>query len=332
MTIPAVTIPFVTLDDPRYGEAVQVAPLIRRVIARNPSKFTYHGTGTYIVGASERAGEVAVIDPGPISDSHRDALTAALAGQRVTAILVTHCHSDHSPLAAWLKQTTGAPTVAFGPHARSHGWVEDDTPEELDDDETKASAAAEATGEAKVEESLDFDFTPDVRVADGAIAATGDGWTLHAIHTPGHTSNHTCYWLDEQRALFTGDHIMGWSTTVITPPDGDMRDYFASLQRVKDLDPAMLWPTHGAPVTETRPFIEAFVQHRLDREAGVLRAVRDGVTMIPDMVKLLYVGVNEKLYKAAGRSVLAHLVKLIDDGLVAHEGPQPGVTTRYRPC
>lgn len=325
------TIPYVTLDDPRYGEAVPVAPLIRRVIARNPSKFTYHGTGTYIVGSHKPGSEVAVIDPGPISDSHREALTAALTGQRVSAILVTHCHSDHSPLAAWLKETTGAPTVAFGPHALSRGWVEDDTPDELDDEEKKASAAAEAAGEAKVEESLDFDFTPDIRVAHEAVAASGEGWTLRAIHTPGHTSNHMCYLLEEQRALFTGDHIMGWSTTVITPPDGDMRDYLASLQRVKDLDPATLWPTHGAPVTDARPFVEAFVQHRLDREAGVLQAVRDGVTMIPDMVRILYVGVNEKLYKAAGRSVLAHLIKLVDDGLVVYEGAQPGVTTPYRP-
>ncbi len=325
------TIPYVTLDDPQYGEAVQVAPLIRRVICRNPSKFTYHGTGTYIVGASEPGSEVAVIDPGPISESHREALTAALANQRVTAILVTHCHSDHSPLAAWLKETTGAPTVAFGPHALSHGWVEDDTPDELDAEETKAAVLAEATGEAKVEETLDFDFTPDIRVAPGDVAASGDGWTIRAIHTPGHTSNHTCYWFEEQRALFTGDHIMGWSTTVITPPDGDMRDYFASLQRVKDLDPATLWPTHGAPVTDAQPFIEAFVQHRLDRESGVLRVVRDGVMLIPDMVRILYVGVNEKLYKAAGRSVLAHLIKLVDDGLVVYEGKQPGVTTPYRP-
>jgi glyoxylase-like metal-dependent hydrolase (beta-lactamase superfamily II) len=327
-----VTIPYVTLDDPHYGEAVQVAPLIRRVICHNPSKFTYHGTGTYIIGASEPGSDVAVIDPGPISESHREALTAALAGQRVTAILVTHCHSDHSPLAAWLKETTGAPTVAFGPHARSHGWVEDDTPDELDAEETRAAVLAEATGEAKVEETLDFDFDPDIRVADGDIAASGAGWTIRAIHTPGHTSNHNCYWFEEQRALFTGDHIMGWSTTVITPPDGDMRDYFASLQRVKDLDPAVLWPTHGAPVTDARPFVEEFVQHRLDREAGVLQLVRGGVTMIPDMVRVLYVGVNEKLYKAAGRSVLAHLIKLVDDGLVVYEGTQPGVTTPYRPA
>ncbi len=326
------TIPYVTLDDPRYGEPVQVAPLIRRVICRNPSKFTYHGTGTYIIGASEPGSDVAVIDPGPISESHREALTAALAGQRVTAILVTHCHSDHSPLAAWLKETTGAPTVAFGPHARRHGWVEDDTPDELDAEETRAAVLAEATGEAKVEETLDFEFDPDIRVADGDIAASGDGWTIRAIHTPGHTSNHNCYWFEEQRALFTGDHIMGWSTTVITPPDGDMRDYFASLQRVKQLDPAVLWPTHGAPVTDARTFVEEFVQHRLDREAGVLQLVRDGVTLIPDMVRVLYVGVNEKLYKAAGRSVLAHLIKLVNDGLVVYEGTQPGVTTPYRPA
>ena len=326
------TIPYVTLDDPQYGESVQVAPFIRRVICRNPSKFTYHGTGTYIVGSSEPGGEVAVIDPGPISESHREALSAALANQRVTAILVTHCHSDHSPLAAWLKETTGAPTVAFGPHALTHGWVEDDTPDELDAEETRAAVLAEVTGEAKVEETLDFDFTPDIRVANGDVAASGEGWTIRAIHTPGHTSNHMCYWLEEQRALFTGDHIMGWSTTVITPPDGDMRDYFASLQRVKDLDPAVLWPTHGAPVTDARVFIDEFVQHRLDREAGVLRVVRDGVTLIPDMVRILYVGVNEKLYKAAGRSVLAHLIKLVADGLVVCEGAQPGVTTPYRPA
>ena len=322
------SIPFVTLDDPRYGEAVQVAPLVRRVIAKNPSKFTYHGTGTYIVGD----GDVAVIDPGPMVDSHRDALVAALEGQRVSAILVTHCHSDHSPLAAWLRERSGAPTIAFGPHAVGTDWVEDDTPDEPDDEERAAAEAAEAAGEAKVEESLDLAFDPDVRVADGEVAAFGDGWTLRAIHTPGHTSNHLCFWLDEQRALFTGDHIMGWSTSVITPPDGNMRDYLASLQRVNDLAPAVLWPTHGAPVTDGKPFVDAFLRHRLDREAGVLAAVRAGTTMIPEMVKSLYVGVDKKLPKAAGRSVLAHLIKLVDDGLVDFDGAQPGVTTPYRPA
>lgn len=324
------SIPFVTLADPRYGEVVQVAPLIRRVIANNPSKFTYHGTGTYIVGE----GDVAVIDPGPALDSHRDALTAALAGSRVRAILVSHCHSDHSPLAAWLREHTGAPTIANGPHRVDPDWVDDDTPDEPDEPEAADAAAGDGgtPSAAKVEEALDLDFDPDVRVADGEVAAAGDGWTLRAVHTPGHTSNHLCFWLDEQRALFSGDHIMGWSTTVITPPDGDMRDYFASLQRVRSLDPAVLWPTHGAPVTEVRPFVDAFVQHRLDREAAVLAAVRDGVALVPDIVARLYANVDRKLHKAAGRSVLAHLVKLVDDGLVALDVAQPGVTTPYRPA
>ena len=324
-------IPFVTLDDPRYGKVVQVAPNVRRVIASNPSKFTYHGTGTYLIG---RGDQVVVIDPGPDLPSHQQALEAALQGQQVAAILVTHCHSDHSPSAAWLKALTGAPTVAFGPHLVDPNWVDDDTPDEPEEEELAEAVAAEARGEApgeaKVEEALDLAFTPDVRVVDGDVAAHDDGWTLVAVHTPGHTSNHTCFWLPEQRALFSGDHIMGWSTTVIAPPDGDMRAYFASLEHVRALDAATLWPTHGSPVTDVAPFLDAFVAHRLDREAQVLAAVRDEVALVPDMVRRLYVGVNEKLYKAAGRSVLAHLIKLVDDGLVAFDGIQPGVTTPYR--
>ncbi|MFM8310761.1 MAG: MBL fold metallo-hydrolase [Ilumatobacteraceae bacterium] len=319
-------IPFVTLDDPRYGEAVEVAPNVRRVIARNPSKFTYHGTGTYIVGT----GDVVVIDPGPALESHRDALAAVLAGSTVRAILVTHCHSDHSPLSQWLKEHTGAPTVAFGPHRVNHDWIDDDVPDEPDPDEL--AAQQEAGAETKVEESLDLAFVPDVAVADGDVAAAPGDLVIRAVHTPGHTSNHLCFWLEGQRILFTGDHVMGWSTTVITPPDGDMRDYFASLDRVRALAPAMMLPTHGAPVTDAAPFLEAFVAHRRGREAQVLAAVRDGVELIPDIVRLLYVGVSEKLYKAAGRSVLAHLIKLVDDGVVRHDGVRPGVTVRYRPA
>ncbi len=194
---------------------VQVSPLIRRVIAHNPSKYTYLGTGTYIVGR----GDVAVIDPGPIIDGHRDALAAALAGETVRTIVVTHCHGDHSPLAAWLHETTGAPTVAFGPH----GAV-DDEPDEPDPDDVEPDSAADAPDpHDEPKETLDLAFDPDVRVADGEVAATGPGYTLRAVHTPGHTSNHMCYALDEERALFTGDHVMGWSTTVVSPPDGDMR-------------------------------------------------------------------------------------------------------------
>lgn len=305
-------IPFVTLAEPRYGTAVQVSPLVRRVIAHNPSKYTYLGTGTYIVGN----GDVAVIDPGPILDDHRTALAAALEGERVRAILVTHCHSDHSPLAAWLRDETGAPTIAFGPH----GSVEADA---------DAEVGADAEDEVTLEEATDTQFDPDVRVNDGEVAAMGTGWTMRAVYTPGHTSNHMCYALDEEQALFTGDHVMGWSTTVVSPPDGDMRDYIESLRKVMARNDASLWPTHGAPVTSPRPFLEAFLEHRLEREAQVLAAVRSGRSDIEGMVKQMYADVREELHKAAGRSVLSHLIKLVDEGKVTAEGT--GKATRYFP-
>lgn len=294
-------IPFVTLDAPRYGQAVPVSPLVRRVIADNPSKYTYLGTGTYIIGHDD----VAVIDPGPLLDAHRDALAAALDGARVRAILVTHCHSDHSPLAAWLHAETGAPTFAFGPHGTAES--ESDIDGGIEEGVT-------------LEEATDTDFMPDVPVRDGEVVAMGDGWTMHAVHTPGHTSNHMCYSLDEERALFTGDHVMGWSTTVVSPPDGDMRDYIDSLRKVMARDDATLWPTHGAPVTSPKPFLAAFLEHRLEREAQVLDAVRAGLGDIESMVKVMYADVRQELHKAAARSVLSHLIKLVDDGVVTVEG------------
>jgi glyoxylase-like metal-dependent hydrolase (beta-lactamase superfamily II) len=303
-------IPFVTLDEPRYGAVVQVSPLVRRVIANNPSKYTYLGTGTYIVGH----GDVAVIDPGPVLDEHRDALAAALDGDRVRAILVTHCHADHSPLAAWLRDETGAPTIAFGPH----GTVE---PDPDDDDEIEPGVTTE--------ETTDLDFDPDVRVNDGEVAAMGVGWTMRAVFTPGHTSNHMCYAFDEEHSLFTGDHIMGWSTTVVSPPDGDMRAYIDSLRKVMERDDTSLWPTHGAPITSPKPYLQAFLDHRLQREAQVLASVRSGRGDIEGMVTELYADVRKELHKAAGRSVRAHLAKLVDDGVVAVEGT--GKDARYHP-
>ena len=297
-------IPFVHLDDPRYGEAWPVSPMIRRVVANNPSKYTYHGTGTYIVGH----GVVAVIDPGPDNLAHRDALQRALVGEQVTAIVVTHCHADHSPLAAWLREITGAPTIAVGPHGEV-GPVDDDV---------------------KIEESIDLEFVPDLVVADGDRVA-GAGWTLRAVHTPGHTSNHLCLALEEESALFTGDHIMGWSTTVVSPPDGDMAAYIDSLRKVAGRRERVLWPTHGAPVLEPETFVQAYLDHRLQREAEVLAAVRAGTVGIDEIVRRLYAGLREELHKPAGRSVLAHLVKLRNDGLVATDVAAPWLDSEFHP-
>jgi glyoxylase-like metal-dependent hydrolase (beta-lactamase superfamily II) len=309
-------IPFVEpLDDVRYGRVEQVSPSIRRVIANNPGKFSYRGTGTYIVGH----GDVAVIDPGPDLPEHRDALAAALRGERVRAILVTHCHADHSPLSAWMRAETGAPTIAFGPH----GAVDPEPDEDDDGDPAADSAGGDGSPSTEPKETIDLSFVPDVRVGDGDIAAVLDGITLRAVHTPGHTSNHLCFSMDAERVLFSGDHVMGWSTTVVSPPDGDMRAYIESLRKVAGRGDAVLWPTHGNPVTDVGPFLDAYLAHRLEREAQVLDLVRAGVGRIPDMVEVLYADVRKELHRAAARSVLAHLVKLVDDGSVSCSDPLP---------
>ena len=302
---------FRSLDDVEYGRVDQVSPLVRRVIADNPSKFTYRGTGTYIVGH----GDVVVIDPGPELDSHREALAAALAGERVRAILVTHCHADHSPLAAWLRAESGAPTIGFGPHPRPDPA---DLPPPDDDD-------------VKMEESTDYDFVPDDAAVDGDVVVTGAGLTMTAVHTPGHTSNHMCWSLAEERALFTGDHVMGWSTTVVSPPDGDMAAYMTSLRRVADRGDEILWPTHGPARTDGASYVRALVEHRIERERGVLDAVRSGRSTIPEIVELLYAHVREELHKPAGRSVWGHLVKLHAEGEVEVEGSgRPALDSVFR--
>ncbi len=309
MTGPA----FQPLEDVVYGRVDQVAPMLRRVIAENPSKFTYRGTGTYIVGT----GQVAVVDPGPNLDSHREALHAALAGDTVTAILVTHCHSDHSPLAAWLRAETGAPTYGFGPHP----------PPDPADEEELAEEIAEGV---KIEESIDLAFEPDMRVADGSVAASGPGWTISGVHTPGHTSNHMCWAFAEERVLFPGDHVMGWSTTVVSPPDGDMTAYMDSLRKVAGRADRTYWPTHGPAIRNPQPYVEALVAHRVARERQVLEAVRGGLTQIPAIVAVLYADVDEKLHKPAGRSVLAHLAKLVEEGsVVVTDADRPRLSSQY---
>ncbi len=319
---------FLTLDPTTfsYGEPEQVAPLVRRVIAENPSKFTYHGTGTYVVG--ER--DVVVIDPGPQLDAHRDALHRALAGATVRAILVTHCHSDHSPLSRWLAAETGAPTIAFGPHLADR-WDIGPDPVELEPERVDDPDAA-ADNEVTIEESIDRGFTPDVAVRTGDIVADGDGWTMTALHTPGHTSNHMCFTLDDgdTRTLFSGDHIMGWSTTVVSPPDGDMAAYLDSLRTVAGRHDDVLIPTHGPPIGNPGPFVADLIDHRLDREHQVLEALRDGCDTVGSIVLRLYTDVDQRLHKPAGRSVLAHLTKLVDDGrAVVADGTHPRLDVSY---
>ncbi len=337
-------IPFVAPIQPVYGRAEQVTPLIRRVVANNPSKYTYRGTGTYIIGH----GDVAVIDPGPLLDAHRDALVSALAGERVTAILVTHCHADHSPLAAWLREISGAATYAFGPHGVLDDEVDDSGTDGMANSNHASGAAAEGADPAAdapagspadasadpeaTRESIDIDFEPTIRVGDGE-SIKGPGWTFEAVHTPGHTSNHMCFALAEERALFTGDHVMGWSTTVVSPPDGDMRAYCDSLRKLQARrHDAIYWPTHGGPITEPRPFVDAYLAHRLEREAQVLQLVRDGVGEVRVIVSILYADVRTELHRAAARSVYSHLRKLLDDGsVVVEDDRSPSLRAVFRP-
>lgn len=328
---------FLTLDPStfEYGEPAWIAPGIRRLIAKNPSKFTYHGTGTYIIGGdAEGRGDVVVIDPGPQLDTHRDALASALVGNTVRAILVTHCHSDHSPLSAWLASETAAPTYAFGPHG-DDAWDIGDDPPDPDSSDADATADDASDAEPVIEESIDREFTPDVPVVSGDEVVAGAGWSVTALHTPGHTSNHTCFAFDdgESRTLFTGDHVMGWSTTVVAPPDGDMAAYMESLRVVAGRHDDVAIPTHGPPIPDPASYVSALVEHRVQREQQILEVVRNGVGRVPDMVEVLYADVRRELHKPARRSVLAHLVKLVDDGVVTTDSlARPRLDDTFRPA
>ena len=295
-------IPYVRQLDFEYGRCDQVSPLIRRVICNNPGPFTFLGTGTYIVGQ----GEVAVIDPGPDDPAHLEAILAAIPGERVGAIVITHHHADHSPLAGPLKGRTGAPI--YGCAVASH-----------DDDDD---------GGIKMEAGHDLAFKPDVSLCRGGKVG-GPGWTLEAIPTPGHTSNHLCYALPQENACFTGDHIMGWSTTVITPPDGDMTDYLESLRRIRARGFSTLWPTHGPPVREVDAFIAAYLEHRQERIDQILGALKTGPATIGELVPRLYADVDARLHPAAARSMLAAMIHLVREGRLAAEG-EPGPLSVYR--
>lgn len=297
----SVKIPFVHEIDIEYGRVDQVSPLIRRVTANNPGGFTFKGTGTYIIGQ----GKVAVIDPGPLDEAHIAALLKAVEGETVTHILITHCHMDHSPAAAPFKAATGAKTYAYGPHGSG-----------------KAQDAVE------VEAGADRAFVPDVEIRHGDVIE-GDGWTIECVFTPGHTSNHMCFALREEKALFSGDHVMGWSTTVVSPPDGDMETYMASLDLLLTRDDEIYWPTHGPAITEPKPFVQAYMAHRDDRERQIIEQIRQGRATIPEMVPVMYAAVDPRLHAPAARSVLAHLVRMVDDGRVTCDGA-PDLKTVYK--
>jgi glyoxylase-like metal-dependent hydrolase (beta-lactamase superfamily II) len=283
----AVTIPFVRDFTFDYGRVEQVSPLIRRVIANNPGPFTFTGTGVYIIGH----GDVCVIDPGPDLDTHFEALKAALVGETVSHVLVTHAHMDHSPLAHPLARWANCSVLASGKRAKP------------------------SESEVRLEAGDDDRFTPDAALSDGTLIE-GDGWTLEAIETPGHTSSHMCYALLEENALFSGDHIMGWSTTVISPPDGDMDDYLNSLSKIAARNFATIWPTHGPPITEPAPFVDAYIAHRLDREQQVIDQLAAGQTQIKEFVPIMYANVDSRLWPAACHSVMAHMTRLVKNGRV----------------
>jgi glyoxylase-like metal-dependent hydrolase (beta-lactamase superfamily II) len=293
-------IPFVRDLDFAYGRADRASPLIRRVIAQNPGPFTFLGTGVYIVGK----GDVAVIDPGPPIDAHFAALKVALTGERITHVFTTHTHLDHSPLAHPLGQWAGCKVYGLPDPSGSmpHASLEEDGQE---------------------------GFMPDVLVKDGDTFS-GSGWTLEAITTPGHMSNHVCYALKEENALFSGDHIMGWSTTVISPPDGNMGDYYRSLAKIRARNFNTLWPTHGPPVRDVNPFIDAYVAHRRAREEAIIARLKAGDTLIPDMVKVIYKDVDARLHAPAAHSVLAHMIHLVEAGRATADGPFT-LATQYQP-
>ncbi len=296
------SIPFVREIAFEYGAVDQVSPMIRRVIAENPTPFTFHGTGTYIIGH----GEVAVIDPGPLIDAHVDALLAAVAGERVTHILITHTHLDHSPAAEPFKRAVGAPTYGFGPHVPGRCWQ----------------------GVAGLELRGDREYSPDHVLADGDVIK-GAGWTIEAVHTPGHIHNHLCFAFKEEDVLFSGDHVMGWSTTVVAPPDGDMRDYMVSLDKLLARGEGTYWPTHGPAITEPGRHVRALIAHREGREDAIAEALAEGVDAIDTIVKRLYAKVPEHLHPAAARTTLSHLVHMIEKGRVACDGAA-GPESRFR--
>jgi len=286
------------------GQVEEVMPGIRRLLCNNPGPFTFKGTVSYIVGR----GQVAVIDPGPDDAEHIAALLAAVRGETVSHIFVTHTHRDHSPAVPPIKQATGAIVLAEGPH--------------------RAARPLNAGEAPRMESSNDLAFRPDRALADGEVVE-GAGWAIEAVATPGHTANHMAYALKGSDVLFSGDHVMAWSTPVVAPPDGAMSDYMDSLAKLGRRREQIYFPGHGGAVTNAPRFVTAYILHRKAREAAILRQLNKGESDIPALVAAIYSGLNPKLVRAAGFSVLAHLEDLVTRRLVTSSGP-PAIDGRYR--
>ena len=297
-------IPFDRSFDLPPGKVEEIYPGVRRLLCNNPGPFTFKGTVSYIVGR----GRVAVIDPGPLDDAHIKALLDAVRGETITHILVTHTHRDHSPAAARIKAATGAPTFGEGPHRAARELHLDEAP--------------------RLDASGDRDFRPDTALADGDVVA-GDGWTLEAVATPGHTTNHMAFALKDSEILFSGDHVMAWSTPVVAPPDGAMSDYMASLEKLLHRPEAIYLPGHGGPVRDALRFVESYIRHRRGREQSILSSLVEGEADIPTLVQRIYIGLDPRLTRAAGLSVFAHLEDLVMRGLVVTDGP-PSLDSLYR--
>jgi len=287
--------------EPPPRALTRLSPLVRRLVAPNPSPFTFNGTCTYIVGE----GRVAIVDPGPADDAHLDAVLAATAGETVETILITHTHRDHSPGARKLRAATGARIVGAAPFAPA--W----------------------DGTEGLDSAHDRDYAPDAVLADGE-RLQGAGYAIEAIATPGHCANHLCFALREENALLSGDHVMAWSTSVVAPPDGSMRAYMASLDRLRRRAETIYWPGHGGPVVEPGRYVRALILHRRQREASILAALADGVQTVPALVARIYVGLDPRLARAAGLSTLAHLDDLAERGQIVAEPQADGGETRYR--
>lgn len=300
------TLDFETRFDPRYGEAVDVAPGVARVTANNPSPFTFHGTNSYLVGETT----LAVVDPGPDDEAHFETLMRAIGGRPVSHVFVSHTHRDHSPLAPRLAAATGALVCAEGPHRAARPLREDET--------------------NPFQESADHAFRPGLVLADGD-RVEGDGWAIRCVLTPGHAANHAAFALEDEGVLFSGDHVMAWATSIVAPPDGSMSDYMASLDKLMARRDRLLLPGHGGPVTRPEPFLRGLKAHRRMRERAILERLAKGDRTVAEMVAAIYRDTDPRLHGAAGLSVLAHLEDLVARGLVATE-PEFSIRSEFRPA